>query len=35
MKFFVDPRGWILLAVGLGSMVSGAAIMAKMVRFEI
>ncbi len=35
MKFFVDPRGWILLALGLGSMVSGAAIMAKMVRFEI
>lgn len=35
MKFFIDPRGWILLAVGLGSMLSGAVIMAKMVRFEI
>ncbi len=35
MKFFIDPRGWLLLAVGIGSLLLGVGIMAKMVRFEI
>ena len=35
MKFFIDPRGWLLLAIGLGSMSLGMGVMAKMVRFEI
>ncbi|MDH3660094.1 MAG: type II secretion system F family protein [Alphaproteobacteria bacterium] len=32
---FVDPRGWIMIAIGLTSMLIGLFIMAKMVRFEI
>lgn len=32
---FVDPRGWIMIAVGLTSLLIGIFIMAKMVRFEI
>lgn len=32
---FVDPRGWIMIAIGLTSMTIGMFIMAKMVRFEI
>lgn len=35
MKFFDDPRGWLLLAVGVGSLLTGVGVMAKMVRFEI
>jgi tight adherence protein B len=35
MKFFIDPRGWLLLAVGLGSLFVGVGVMAKMVRFEV
>ncbi|CCQ73554.1 type II secretion system F family protein [Magnetospira sp. QH-2] len=32
---FTDPRGIMMLGVGLGMMGSGIAVMAKMVRFEI
>ncbi len=32
---FVDPRGWIMIAIGLTSLFVGLIIMAKMVRFEI
>lgn len=32
---FVDPRGWIMIGVGLTSLLIGIFIMAKMVRFEI
>jgi tight adherence protein B len=32
---FVDPRGWIMIAIGLSSLLVGILIMAKMVRFEI
>ena len=32
---FTDPRGKIMLAVGLGAMGSGILVMSRMVRFEI
>jgi len=32
---FTDPRGWVLIGIGLTSMVIGLGVMAKMVRFEI
>lgn len=32
---FVDPRGWVMIAMGLTSLLVGIFIMAKMVRFEI
>ncbi|MGI9510344.1 MAG: type II secretion system F family protein [Geminicoccaceae bacterium] len=32
---FVDPRGWVMIAIGLTSLLIGIFIMAKMVRFEI
>lgn len=32
---FVDPRGWMMIAIGLTSLFVGLFIMAKMVRFEI
>lgn len=32
---FVDPRGWIMIAMGLTSLLIGIFIMSKMVRFEI
>jgi len=32
---FVDPRGWIMIAIGLTSLLIGLFIMSKMVRFEI
>ena len=32
---FTDPRGWIMIAVGLASLLIGIFVMAKMVRFEI
>ena len=32
---FVDPRGPVLLAIGLGFIAVGAGVMWKMVRFEI
>ena len=32
---FIDPRGWIMIAIGLTSLLIGILIMAKMVRFEI
>ncbi len=32
---FVDPRGWIMIGMGLTSLLIGLFIMAKMVRFEI
>lgn len=34
-KLFVDPRGWMMLIAGGVSMALGAAVMAKMVRFDI
>ena len=35
MKLFIDPRGWMMLAVGLTSFVIGIGVMIKMVKFEI
>lgn len=32
---FVDPRGWIMIGIGLTSLTVGLLVMAKMVRFEI
>ncbi|MGI9421460.1 MAG: type II secretion system F family protein [Geminicoccaceae bacterium] len=32
---FVDPRGWIMIAIGLTSLLIGILVMTKMVRFEI
>ena len=35
MELFHDPRGLVMVAIGLGSMLIGVLVMAKMVRFEI
>lgn len=35
MQLFEDPRGHVLLAAGLTSLVVGVLVMAKMIRFEI
>lgn len=35
LQLVIDPRGWLLLGIGLTSMTLGMAVMAKMVRFEI
>ncbi|MEQ8604723.1 MAG: type II secretion system F family protein [Marivibrio sp.] len=35
MELFTDPRGHIMIGVGLGSILFGALVMAKMVRFDI
>jgi len=35
MELFRDPRGMVMVAVGLTSMLIGVLVMAKMVRFEI
>jgi tight adherence protein B len=35
MELFYDPRGIVMVAVGLTSMLIGVLVMAKMVRFEI
>jgi tight adherence protein B len=32
---FTDPRGWVMIGVGLASRLIGLAVMAKMIRFEI
>ena len=32
---FIDPRGWVMIGIGLTSLLIGLFIMAKMVRFEI
>lgn len=32
---FTDPRGWVMIGVGLTSLLIGLAVMAKMVKFEI
>jgi tight adherence protein B len=32
---FTDPRGWVMIGVGLTSLLVGLAVMAKMIRFEI
>ena len=35
MRLFTDPRGWMMIGIGLTSMALGIAVMAKMIRFEI
>ncbi len=35
MKLFNDPRGWMMVAVGLTSFAIGIGVMIKMVKFEI
>ncbi len=35
MKLLTDPRGWMMLAVGGASFVTGIGVMIKMVKFEI
>jgi tight adherence protein B len=32
---FTDPRGWVMIGIGLTSLTIGLGVMAKMVRFEI
>jgi tight adherence protein B len=32
---FEDPRGWVMIGIGLSSMLIGLVVMAKMIRFEI
>jgi len=32
---FVDPRGWVMIGIGLTSLLIGVGIMAKMIKFEI
>ena len=32
---FTDPRGWMMIGVGLTSLLIGLVVMAKMIRFEI
>jgi tight adherence protein B len=32
---FTDPRGWVMIGIGLTSLLIGLAVMAKMIRFEI
>jgi tight adherence protein B len=32
---FSDPRGWMLLGVAVGMLLTGVAIMVRMARFEI
>ncbi|HEX6142613.1 MAG TPA: type II secretion system F family protein [Geminicoccaceae bacterium] len=34
-KLFIDPRGWVMIGMGLTSLTIGLGIMAKLVRFEI
>lgn len=34
-SLFTDPRGWIMIGIGMTSLLIGLFIMAKMVRFEI
>ena len=35
MELFEDSRGLMMLGAGLGSLLTGIGVMAKMVRFEI
>jgi len=35
MNLFNDPRGLVMVGVGMGSLLTGIGVMAKMVRFEI
>ena len=35
MKLFIDPRGQMMLAAGLGSIATGAFVMWRMTQFEI
>jgi tight adherence protein B len=32
---FTDPRGWVMIGIGLTSLLVGLGIMAKMIRFDI
>ena len=32
---FTDPRGWVMIGVGLSSLLLGLVVMAKMIKFEI
>jgi tight adherence protein B len=32
---FTDPRGWVMIGIGLTSLLIGLAVMAKMIRFDI
>jgi len=32
---FNDPRGWVMIGIGLSSLLIGLAVMAKMIKFEI
>jgi Flp pilus assembly protein TadB len=32
---FTDPRGWVMIGIGLTSLLIGLGIMAKMIRFDI
>jgi tight adherence protein B len=32
---FTDPRGWVMIGIGLTSLLIGIGIMAKMIKFEI
>ena len=32
---FTDPRGWVMIGIGLTSLLVGLGIMAKLIKFEI
>jgi tight adherence protein B len=32
---FTDPRGWVMIGIGLTSLLIGLGVMSKMVKFEI
>jgi tight adherence protein B len=32
---WLDPRGWVMVGIGLTSLLVGLGIMAKMIRFDI
>lgn len=35
LQLFTDPRGHIMIGIGLGSMTIGVLVMARMVKFKI
>jgi tight adherence protein B len=34
-SLFTDPRGWMMIGMGLTSLLIGIGVMAKMIKFEI
>jgi Flp pilus assembly protein TadB len=32
---FTDPRGWVMIGIGLTSLLIGVGVMSKMIKFDI